>query len=228
MAEENPGNTPAAEQKPAAPAGGGQTPSQSGQQPAGQQGKEDEKVTLSKKEHDELQRKAAQTSEAQQRADTLQNMLDRKGKRKIEDTSPNFETKDVLVAVTSLNAKILQKAEYQKLVAGNPLLAKILSSRPWELLDTDEFADPDDLVSQVLDKLDEMTLATIGKKDEKPAAPSATEEKKEDQPAPQPAAANPGGSGSPTSENKNQPKRGGLQTATDRVADSLLGRIKIK
>jgi hypothetical protein len=228
MAEENSsGNAPAADTKDQGTGSGEQTPSQDGKE---------ENVTLSKKAHDELQKKVAQLSEAQTRADTLQSKVDRfekQGKRKVEDgTATTFTAEERLAAVTAVNAKILQNANYQKLIAGNKMLAKIIASRPWELLDTDDFADPADLVDQVSEVLDDLVLSGSSatgstppaEKTEEKAEDKKEEEKKEN---PQPTATNPSGTGSPTSD-KEQPKRAGLYTTVDKVADSIKSRINIK
>jgi hypothetical protein len=203
------GNTPAADEKPQVPAAGEQTPSQPSNE---------ETVILKKSEHDELQKKAAQASEAQKRADILKIQLDRKGKRKVEGTTANFEQKEVIEATTKLTAKILANADYQKVVGGNPILAKVLSSRPWEITDNDEFTDADDLVEQVLTKLDEMVLSS------NPATPPAKKEEAKVETPPQPAAANP----VPGEDKKDEEKRGGLYTAVDKIADSLKGRVRVK
>lgn len=147
--ESTPGNTPAAENTGTPPVGE-QTPSQI---------KQEENITLSKKEHDELQRKAAMTSEAQSRADILEKQFGRKSKRKVEEPQ-TFETTEISEVKRRVTTEILTNADYQKLTQSNPELARLLTKNPLDLLDTNEFVDVDDAFNQVMDYLDNRVLGS--------------------------------------------------------------------
>lgn len=136
------------------------TPSQSGNE---------ENVTLSKIEHDKLQKQAAQASEAQSRADIAERKLNRSGSRKVEEPTA-FEPAEMNQIRSKVTATLLTNADYRELIGKKPELARILAKDPTSLLDSDTFADADDAISQVLDYLDEQV--TSSKSSSAPTTPA--------------------------------------------------------
>lgn len=167
MADDNPsGNTPAPATTQPNSADGKQTPSQETQQGS---------VTLSKEQHDTLQRQAAQASEAQKRADILQKQADRNSKRKVEN--PAFEQTEVVEVKSRLANKLLTDSTYSDLLRNDAILARVLTRDPLSLLDSDEFIDVDDAVNQVLDFLDKQVLTRVNSSavtDQQPTPPAQT------------------------------------------------------
>lgn len=215
--EQTPGNTPAAT-PPVSPTGGEQTPSQPSKE---------ESVTLSKKEHDELQRKAAQTDTAMRDKDILENKLkkyERPG-RKVAETQA-FESNEVSEVKRIITSKVLTTADYQKLTQGNPELARILTKNPLDLLDVNEFVDVDDAVNQVLDYLDDRVKASgSGSGQPSPATPPPPATP----PAPQPGGgANPSPEALATDEKAKQEKEFEKLPPMERIKAKIASRVNVK
>lgn len=217
MAEANAsGDTPpAANNAGNPPAGAGDTP------PTNQE----ENVTLSKKDHDELQKKAAQTSEAQSRADTLaaeNARLTRGGKRKVP-VPTEFETKEVAEVKRRVTTEVLTNAEYQKLTQQNPVLAKVLLANPLQVLDTEEFVDVQDAVDQVLDYLDDLVAKGSG------GTPPANPPETPPQTPPAPAAVNPPPGSSPgKTPEEIENERLSKLSPMERISAKIAGKTQIK
>jgi len=217
MAEANAsGNTPAANEAGTPPAGT-QTPSQSGNE---------ETVVLKKSEHDELQKKAAQASEAQSRADSLEvenRKLNRPGARKVEAPTP-FEASELSVIKSKVTATLLTNSDYRELIGKKPELARILAKDPTGILDTNEFADADDAISQVFDYLDEQVVAS--KSSAAPTTPANPPA--ETPPASAPANSNPAnGQPTKTPEQMSQEEFDKLPPMA-RIQAKIAGKIGVK
>jgi len=214
MAEGTPsGNTPAANETPVTPTAGEQKPSQPNQE---------ETVILSKKEHDELQKKVAQASEAQSRADKLEvenRKLTRPGARKVEAPTP-FEANELTVIRSKITATLLTNPDYRELIGKKPELARILAKDPTGLLEANEFVDAEDAISQVLDYLDEQVVAS--KSGAVPVAPASVTET----PSSAPATANPSGIASKTPEQMAQEEYNKLPPM-ERIQAKIAGKIKV-
>jgi len=173
----------------------------------------------------ELAREKARASTAQQTADLLTNKLKKfeSSGIRVDESAATLEPSHMLEIVSSLNQKILAKPEYQEVILENPLLAKIVSKKPWELLDTTTFATPQDLVEQVVEKLDDFVLAKLQKstpanqQESKPSEPEA--------PAPQPSNPNPSVQQGTSDPKKVTPR---FESSVDRVANSLVSRIRVR
>lgn len=202
------GNTPAAE-KTATPAAGEQTPSQP---------KQEDTVTLSKQEHDELQKKAAQTATAQRDADILKKQLERKDKRKVAEPVGDIDEKELGQARSLITSKLLSNADYQKLTADNPLLAKVLTHTPWQILDNEEFVDAKDMADQVFDYLDNLLLSKAPSTTPAPATDSNPKPVQPETTAPK---------GDPTDEDKKRQEADKNLPLADRIANKIAGRINV-
>lgn len=204
------GNAPATENAGTPPAGE-QTPSQ----PA-----VEETATLKKTELSELQKKAAQASEAQSRADKLEKELretKRGFKRKVVD-SENFKPEEILEVKSKVAARLITSDKYRDLVSKKPELTRILGKNPLDLLEANEFIDAEDAADQVFDYLD--TLA------ETPVAPPPATPLKEEPPT---APINPNPA---TAETKTPEQAKAEQDAKlplmDRMVSKIAGRVQIK
>lgn len=149
------GNTPPSNNAGTPPAANG-TPSQPGNE---------ETVNLKKSEHDELQKKAAQSSTAMSEADRLKKendvlnrKLNRSGPRKVEEPAA-FEPAELATVKSKITSSLLTNPDYRDLLAKKPELARVLAKNPLAILDSDEFLDVDDAVNQVLDFLDTQVSA---------------------------------------------------------------------
>jgi hypothetical protein len=148
------------------PSGNAPAPDNAGTPPAGEQTPSpyavEESISLKKTEHDTLQKQAAQASEAQHRADTLEKEirdLKRGFKRKVVDTE-NFKPEEILEVKSKVTARLITSEKYRDLVAKRPELAKILAKNPLTLLEVDQFIDAEDAADQVFDYLDELSVNT--------------------------------------------------------------------
>lgn len=206
------GNAPAASNAGNPPAEGKQTSSQ----PA-----VEETVSLKKTEHDELQKKAAQASEAQSRADTLEkDMRDlRRGMKRRVVNSEIFTPEEILEVKTKITARLITSDKYRELVGKNPTLAKVLAKNPLDLLEANAFADADDAADQVFDYLDE-----LAKVPEAPAAQPVSSP-----PAPQPPAVNPNPEGQAvqTPEQKKEEDSSKLPPLK-RIEQKIASKITVK
>lgn len=226
MADANPsGNTPAADDKEKTPPAGNPTPSQPSKE---------ETVTLSKEEHDRLQKEAAQAREAQSRADKIaqdKEKAERQArmaarKKVAEPQLENFEQAELQRAKDMITGEVLANPDYQKLISGNKLLAKTLAQEPWRLLDQqDGFVDAQDLADQVLTALDtELEAAT-----KKPEGSNNAQPEPQPNPAPAPAASNPGGNAAPTkTEQELEEERLKKLPVHERIKARIQGRVNVK
>lgn len=215
------GNTPLSNNAGTPPAAT-ETPSQSGNE---------EIVNLKKSEHDELQKKAAQSSTAMSEADRLKKendilnrKLNRSGTRKVEEPSA-FEPAELATVKSKVTSALLTNKDYRELLDKKPELAKILAKNPLMVLDADEFLDVDDAVNQVLDFLDTQA-STSGSSPAQPAAELPKETPTTPAAPAAPANSNPSGTVTKTPEQLQQEAFNKLP-AGERIAAKIAGRITV-
>jgi hypothetical protein len=187
------------------------------------QGQEGEVVTLSKKELDDLRQQAARASEAQSRADILERQLKRSGKRKVEEPQ-TFQSEEVMEVTRRVQTELLTNADYQKLLQGNPALARVLVKNPLQILETDEFIDVNDAVDQVLAELDKLLLSKSNKLGSE--APPTSVPPQETPPAP--TFVNPSVNTPVTDEVEKELKRQEGMTPMQRMEAKIAKRINVK
>lgn len=181
-------------------------------------------ITLSKEDHDKLQRQAAQASTAQHDKDVLQNKLDAMSRRKVAPLPP-LEAQAVATVKSQVASAVIANPKYAPLLQKNPLLAKVLAKNPLGLLDKDEFLDEEDATNQVLDFLD-AEIVKLGD----PAAPAAPNPAPA---APAPKEANPGGDSEPTATPTEKAKKEAEEARAKlppqkRIEQSIESRLAIK
>lgn len=152
--EATPGQTPAAPAPAAAPASSS-------------------KVEIDESELAQLKRDAARAADAQSKADRLERQYQRR--KTVSEPEP-FTDKEKAEIVSGVSQLILSKPEYGKLVQDNPALRKVLLGKnPLSILDTTDFVDIQDAVSQLEDFLvDEVARVGGNGSAPAPSAPAAT------------------------------------------------------
>ncbi len=152
-----------------------------------------------------------------------------KGKASPDDEGANEGAttealQDALKVATGIANLVTGNADYQKVISKDKTLQRVIAKNPLAILEEDDFSSPEDAIESFQDFMDELVMESLGKKKDDKKKDDKKDDKKEDKPAQPNNSQGQGDVGKKEEKKEDNPKK----STVDKVADSILKRVKTK